>query len=217
MGLAGPKKTWRGMTAVDVSHHFGFFVHTNYRNLLEKIMVDHRKTYAQDATSSGNAEMITAVVSESGNSGILVSNVESESELVWTPESENMILSKFESEISSFEKAQEAEFAEIGEKREIGDKTKELKTEEEKQVERVQAMVEEQVQKLGNAIKESAEEAGQKLGNAIKESAELLQVGKAFLQNVKVLFENRKNVLDQAKSLAGVVLENVPLGQKKEK
>eukprot|EP00026_Physarum_polycephalum_P008314 Phypoly_transcript_08396.p1 GENE.Phypoly_transcript_08396~~Phypoly_transcript_08396.p1 ORF type:complete len:457 (+),score=85.84 Phypoly_transcript_08396:110-1480(+) len=216
VGLAGPKKTWRGLTAIDVSHHFGFFVHTNYRNVLDKLMVDHRKVYS--ATSA--SETITAVVKESGDSEVLVSEVaEPEQALVWTPESENLILSKFEEEMMTYEKAHAA--AELSGNPEVrktaeGEEKEGIKIEEERKAEGVQALVEESVQKLGNAIKEGAESV-QKLGNALKESAELLQVGKTFLQNVRVLLDNRKDLLDQAKNLAGVVLENVPLGQKKEK
>ena len=190
-------------------------MHTNYRNVLEKIMVDHRKAYAE-ATATSSDETITAVATESANSELLATE-EAEPELVWTMENDNQILKKFENEINMYEKgemAEEQETHKLGEKEKEGDKQllheiKAAEEEEEKRGERMQAMMEEGVQKLGNAL---------------KESVELLHVGKAFLQNMKVvlenrknvLMENRKNVLDQAKSLAGVVLENVSL-QKKEK
>jgi hypothetical protein len=191
VGLSGPKKNWRGLTAVDVSHHFGFFVHTNYRNVLEKIMIDHRKTY--NATPG---ETVTAVFTEPEESEVLGRNSEPEADLVWTTESESLILSKFENEISTYEKTHEVE---MGGKATQKIEGKQEETKGEKKAEGMQAMVEESVQKLGHAL---------------KESAELLQVGKDFLQNVKVLLENRKNILDQAKNLAGVVLESVPLGKK---
>lgn len=182
VGLAGPKQNWRGMTAVDVSRHFGFFVHTNYRHVLEKIMIDHRAAHAeraQETVTLGTPEISPEIFAPS-----VVAP-----ELVWMPETENLILSKFERGPNP---------EEAGKERGEGVRVH-------KKVERegVQAMVEEGVQKLGEAVKERAEN---------------LQVGKAFLQNVKGLFENRKNgVLDQAKNLAEAVLQNVSLGQKKDK
>jgi hypothetical protein len=151
-------------------------------------MVDHRKAYA-----AASAETITAGAAESGDSVVLGSDHAEplEPELVWTPESENLILSKFEEEIMTYEKAHAAELGENREVLAIGENgEKEGVKIGEKKTEGMQAMVEESVQKLGNAIKEGAESV-QKLGNVLKESSELLQVGKTFLQNVKVLLNTR--------------------------
>jgi len=155
-------------------------VHTNYRHVLEKIVVDHRKVFSpENATAEEIAEI--------ENSDILISRTEPESELVWTPDNDNLILSKY-SEGNSYERTQ----AEFRGQPETEKQVKEMKVAEDKKVAAVQAMVGESVQKLGNALKESAE------------------AGKAFLHNVKDLMEKSKNFLDQAKSLAGVVLESAP-------
>jgi hypothetical protein len=44
LGLSGPSQIWKGLTPIDVSDKFGFFVHREYRNSFHKIAVNHWET-----------------------------------------------------------------------------------------------------------------------------------------------------------------------------
>jgi hypothetical protein len=216
VGLAGPAQKWRGLTSVDVSNHFGFFVHTNYRNVLEKIVINHRQAYETTKTedesqigTEGDTVMVTEKVHHQiGTEDETVVMTERatphqiELELDWYEGGEKKLLDELEHEIVLLERANEEE-----------KKSKDQILESGKAVESISATKGLEGGKALEGRKETAKAEGesktpQTILEVLQNRKELVEMGKEFLSNVKELLDNRKQLFEQAKTLASVALES---------